>query len=518
MITTLCALALVSSPVTEVRGWMFHGSRPYYHQLVLRKAKEYGINHLEISGDNPTTSDEMAGSAGDLVESTARAAREQGIDAYIWVRELNTRDKSVSMDPSTAQGKEFWDRRQNLLKGVFERAPDLSGIVLSYASTPYEIWEVSDKSAFWQEKSMEERIRFVTKQFTDVTRQYRKRVYIRDFNHSPQQLRWLMAGLRDGEGYTMHSKWVPQDWQLFYPQSLSIGAYGKTPQVIEADLGAEYWGRSMVPVSLVRYIKMRWDYDRTHGCKGIVARVDRDDETAFGTPSEINIYALSRYLTDPKTTPDQVYDGWNAKAYGLKVGSRESRTLTRIYERTFDYARRMYYTLGFWTPKDQTEIPESVASIQGTIVGKSTALWNASARTTQERLVHPDAQVRAEILADRKQAVVIAEQNLSDFAAVRPAMPTRLGNDWQSRLELAVSFAKVWEAMADAVWSLRVAEETAGAEVDELRIKNAAFERSLSQLQSDGPSRMLRKKIAARGHLLSADIERRIQRLGSQVP
>ena len=347
----LSALVHPGAPVElpkQVRGWMIHGASREYHRRVLEAAKRYKINHLEISGDNPTTSDEMALPQGVLVAETASAAKKLGIDSYIWIRELNTKDPNLQLDPATESGKAFWAHRKDALRMALKKAPDLAGVIMSYASTPTEIWSVKDKSNFWTSMSMAERLRFVTDQFKSVViGENQKRMYIRDFNHSPQQLKWLVEGFKDYPDAIMHSKWVPQDWQLFYPHSPSLGAYGSTPQVIEADLGAEYWGRAMVPVSLVEYIKMRWDYDRDHGCRGVVARIDRDDQSSLGTPSEINLYALMRFMDDSKITPDQVFQEWNQKRYGLKPGSKESETLTKIYQAGTEQAKLQYFTLGF---------------------------------------------------------------------------------------------------------------------------------------------------------------------------
>ena len=495
-----------------VRGWMFHGSDPAYHQLVLRKAKEYGINHLEISGSNPTTSDEMVGAPGALVAHTASQAKAMGINAYIWVRELNTREKSISMDPATPTGAAFWTTRLGALRAAFEAAPDLAGIVMSYASTPTEIWQINDPSPFWQGKSMEERIRFVTDQFKTVSLPLGKRVYTRDFNHSPQQLKWLVGAYKDFPGITVHSKWTPQDWQLFYPQSFAIGAVGQTPQVIEADLGAEYWGRSLFPVSLVRYIKYRWDYDRAHGCRGIVARVDRDDLSAFDTPSEINLFALSRYLASPKIQPEQVYREWNERRYGLGQGSDASNTLTRIYERTFDQARLQYYTLGFWTPKSQTEIPDTVRSIEGSVVGKSSALWDSKLIPQQERLMHPDWRTLRSILRDRDRAVRLAELNQKDLRSVAVSMKASDAKDWEARLELSAKMAKVWRAMGHAVWRLRVAEEAKDASAptqSEIHGLTTVFVAQAQTLIGNGPGAALRLDMATSANQLAADIERR---------
>ena len=497
---------------TQVRGWMIHGSSPAYHRLVLERAKEYGINHLEIAGNNPTTADEIVGTRGEQVAKTARAARALGIDSYIWVRELNTRDRATKLDPSTEAGAQFWNTRRNALKLAFQKAPDLNGIVLSYASTPTEIWYATDASPFWTQKTMEQRIRFVTEQFLTVTQPLNKRVYVRDFNHSPQQLRWIVDAFTDYPQITLHSKWTPQDWQLFYPDSFALGAIGKTPQVIEADLGAEYWGRSMVPVSLVKYIKARWDYDRSKGCQGIVARIDRDEETALDTPSEINLYALSKYLANPNTTPAEVYQTWNAKRYGLKPGTPESKTLTEIYERTFDQAKKMYYTLGFWTPKDQSMIPDTVASIEGGIRGKSSAIWNPALKELEQQLVHPTPSVHARIMQDRSSAIRLAEQNVTELSRIADRLKPRDAQDWQTRLELSLSMARVWHAMADAVWSLRVAEEAkdkSETTLAEITAKVDTFKMESARLRQNGPAASLRFEMIESAANLAADIKKR---------
>lgn len=505
-----------------VRGWMIHGATREYHQRVLAAAKRYKINHLEISGDNPTFSEEMALPKGDLCAETAKLARAQGIDPYIWIRELSIKTTEVELDPSTEAGGAFWIKRKIALRAALEKAPDLAGVIMSYASTPTEVWSVKQNSTFWNNMSMAERLRFANDQFKSVVvGEKHKRMYVRDFNHSPQQLKWLVEAFKDYPDVIMHSKWEPQDWQLFYPHSFSIGAYGSVPQVIEADLGAEYWGRSMVPVSMVRYIKMRWDYDREHGCRGVVARIDRDDETCLGTPSEINLFALMRYMDDPKATPEKIYVDWNLERYGLKPNSKASNTMTAIYERGFEQAKNQYFTLGFWTPKDQTMIPSSVRSIEGGVRGKSSALWDPSQKELETQLSNPDGAILKKILMERDLAIQISEKNLTDFIAIKGSLKKADSEDWEARLKLANRFALVWRSMADAVWSVRVAETLAKSAptnrdgLDAIKIKAEAFGTLAQTLIGSGAGSALRTEMAKDALALQADILKRLATLAS---
>lgn len=426
---------------------------------VLAAAKRYGINHLEIAGNNPTFSEEFLQYPRQtaLIEEVAKLGKKQGLNVYVWIREFNLKTKDLRTDPATPEGQAFWNGRQEALRRALRMMPSLTGVVMSYGSTPTEIWDVRG-DAFWQKMSQPARIRFTTERFRDVAvGEFHKRMFVRDFNHAPDQLHWLVDGLRDEDGITMHSKAEPQDWQFFYPHSFAQGAYGKTPQVVEFDLAGEYWGCSEVPVSLVEYLKYRWDYDRLKGARGMVGRIDRDDDRALGSPSEINLFAHSVLMKDPTTSAQTIYDRWNATRYGLKPGSKASNQLTTVYRRCTEIAKLQYYTLGFWTPKAQTTLADSMRSIESTIRGKSTALWDPAAKPTEEALLNPTPDIVERIVKQKTDAVRLAEQNLIEFRSLQKAMNPTDFDAFEAQLVYMRDQAKVWESMAEAFWTTELA-------------------------------------------------------------
>jgi len=489
---------------------MVHGNDRPYLLSVLDAAKRYGINHLEIAGMNPTFSEEFTQypKQSALIEEIAQRGKKQGLDVYVWIREFNVRGRDLKTDPATPEGKAFWDGRQNALRAALGLMPSLTGVVMSYGSTPTEIWNVRGDS-FWQQMTPPQRIRFSTERFRDVAvREFHKEMFVRDFNHSPNQLHWLVDGLRDEDGIIMHSKAEPQDWQFFYPHSFAQGAYGKTPQVVEFDLAGEYWGCSFIPVSLVEYLKYRWDYDRSKGAKGVVGRIDRDNDRALGAPSEINLYAHSILMGKPDTSAQEIYDGWNFSRYGLKPKSPESNRLTEIYRRCTEVVKLQYYTLGFWAPKAQTSLPDSMRSMESTLKSKSTAQWDPAAKPTEALLLDPTPHTVARILHDKAESVRLAGQNLAEISTLEGAMRPADYKPFRDQLVFMLDQAKVWESMAQAFWTTKLAlKNTAGKDAAHSAIE--AFDTQLHGLQnSDAPQFVAH--LQRSGVKLVADMKRRL--------
>lgn len=462
----LLGLMLFSSGVAlaelPVRGWLIHTAEPAYIDRVLKAAPSYGINHLDLSHDFVDRIDDIMQKPGlaELVERTARRAGRLGITTYVWSRELNTLDRSVRLDPGTRQGRAFWDSRRAAYRQALARCPSVAGVVIMFGSCPTEVWDPRITDPYWNALSWAQRVRFVTRTIrTAVCGEMRRDLWVRDFNHGPKQLQAIVDGLRDFPGITVYSKAEPQDFQLFYPHSFSIGAFGRTPQVLELDLNGEYWGQSLVPVSLVGYLRHRLGYGVRKGIRGAVGRIDTGRLRALGTPSEINLYAFSRILHDPSVSEQAIYDGWLARRYGLKPGSAAARRLQAILVRTLDFAKCTYYTLGFWTPKNQSSMPSSLAQITSCIAAKSNALWDPKAAATERRLLHPDPETVAEILAEKTRGIEIADRNAREFGALRATLKRSDYETLSRGLSAACEIARLYRDVARAYWLARLAQE-----------------------------------------------------------
>ena len=460
-----------------VRGWLIHTPDRAYINRVLAAAPRYGINHLDISHDFVHNIDEILERPGlaELVEQTARRCRDLGIEAFVWSHEFNTRQRDVTLDPSKPEGRAFWESRKRAYRTALKRCPSVAGVVLMFGSCPTEVWDPRITDSYWTGLTWPQRVQHVTRAVQSVVSgEMRRKLWVRDFNHGPAQLRALVEGLRDFPGITVYSKDAPQDFQLFYPHSFSIGAYGRTPQVLELDLNGEYWGQSATTVSLVRYLKYRIAYGVRKGVRGAVGRIDTYDNRALGTPSEINLYAFSRLLQDPATSEQAIYDGWIRRRYGLGPGSEPARRLQSILTRTLDWAKETYYTLGFWTPKNQSSMPRSLESIRDGIVSKSTALWDAKAAPLEQSLRNPDAEIVNRVLAAKRNGVGIADRNLRELAMIRASLKAADYDDLSARLLLASRVARIYETIAQGYWYARLIQEGRGEPGSDAAVRSAA--------------------------------------------
>ncbi|NLI00462.1 MAG: hypothetical protein GX446_13335 [Chthonomonadales bacterium] len=458
--TALCLPLLLAmgsalgSPMA-VHGWLVHTSEPAYIDRVLAAAQTYGVNHLDLSHNFVDRIDDIIAQPGlaQRVEGVARRGRRRGIKVFVWSRELNTRKPDLVLDPGKPEGRAFWQARQKAYRDALRRCPSVAGVVIMFGSCPTEVWDPRITDPYWNRLSWAARVRYVTERIRNVVcNEMKRELWVRDFNHSPKQLEAIVEGLRDFPGITAFSKDAPQDFQLFYPHSFAIGAYGRTPQALEVDLNGEYWGQSAVPVSLVRYLRYRIGYGARKGVCGVVGRIDTYRNRALGTPSEINLYAMSRLVADPCTSEQAIYDGWLARQYGLTPGAGPARSLQAILDRTLDFAKCTYYTLGFWTPKNQSSMPASPDEIRNGIIGKSTAIWDNRARVTEQRLLNPDEPTVSAIMAQKARGVRLADQNLRALQRLEPFLRKKDYDDLYAGLALATRVARLNEAVARAYW------------------------------------------------------------------
>src|SRR5262245_26794267 len=105
----------VSADPFPIRGWLIGRGDS---ERVLRLAKAYGSNHLELGQGNLPGNragrggveggDRLAG-----VEDTARRAAALGIKTYVWSHEIDTSPRKevhdLPLDPTTEAGRAFWE-------------------------------------------------------------------------------------------------------------------------------------------------------------------------------------------------------------------------------------------------------------------------------------------------------------------------------------------------------------------------------------------------------------------------
>jgi len=355
-----------ANPTQTVNGWLVHWPDPAYLDRVLEAAPHYQVNHLELSHDIIMEIDQANAvpERGKLIESVAQRAKARGMKTYLWAHEINTRDKNAPLDPESPDGKAFlgaaaggvsthieslpvcrWDRVDVRLRSLLGLgAPLQAGSRVTagsagsrrngFASSP-------DLSAMSSPKSSKR----------GVCSRLQSRAGGVGFD----------PGSADGSsGAYAHLQSRAAGFSAFLSHSFTLGAYGSTPQIVELDLCGEYWGQSLIVTSQAEYLPYRLKHDQAQGTVGAVGRVDCFENSSLGTPDEFNLFVYQRALADRNVDRRNALCGVDRERYHLKRDSPAARKLTTIFARTWPMAKQMYYTLGFWTWKDQSSIPQQV--------------------------------------------------------------------------------------------------------------------------------------------------------------
>ena len=147
-----------------------------------------------------------------------------------------------------------------------------------------------------------------------------------------------------------------------------------------------------------------------------------------------------------------------------------------LLARTLEMAKKTYYTQGFWTWKEQSSAPKDAASIDRCIVGRSNALWDPEQKALEQRLVRPDAATVRAILAEKDQAVALADENLAALAQLKEHLTADDNADLERRLSLAADIARVYRAIASAYWRIKLAGTSPDAPEAAPKLRAAALE------------------------------------------
>ena len=453
---------------TPVNGWILLDSNLDHVAEVVKMAKDFGVNHVQLSHDLIMDIDEVIFDDEDSLQrrerlaEAASLAKAEGLEVFAWAHEFTGNRINVCFDPEDP----FWDERRDAYRLFFEQQPDIDGIVLMYGSASPDIW-YSICTCDWCLDSIPEgevpliwpngndRVEQVTRMVGEVVvDELGKGMYVRSFIHSPQELEYVGMGLRAIEdlGFYGMSKDQPQDWEPYYPDNKLIGDVGPRPSVVELDLAGEYWGRSYLLWMAPKYYIERWDYMWNHRGVGTVSRIERGSDHAIGQPNEINVFAIS-YLHEHgyKNVHDDLWQSWLESKYGVTAGSTEAKILQRSLERSYDFNRKMYYILGFWALEKSSSMPDSIATTE--FVKRNMALYDPDYEDWYNRLSEPDLATVEEIHQEKLEALSLVELSLADLDSIKDSLNTSDYEDLHKRLRVHHYALRAWTWVAEILWA-----------------------------------------------------------------
>lgn len=457
----------------RIHGWILLDPDPTAMLATIDEAARQGVNHVQLSHGLIMNLSEILGEDEGSLErietlnlGIARA-HEQGMEAWIWSHEF---DQGVSIDVCYAPEGAVWAERAEAYRETAALLPGLDGVVMMFGSAPLPPWFTicscdpcleDEGTTPLTSPDQGERLRYVVEELGDViVNELGLELMVRTFVHEPQEIDWHAEGLSavQGVAFTGMHKGPVQDWQPYNPHHANIGAIGDHPAVVELDVAGEYYGKSWLPWCAPDYYRYRLRHLWANAGIGAVVRVQRGSDQALGTPNEVNIHAIRRFLEDIDAPTDGIWQDFLLERYGLAPGSAASVTLQAVLSDSFPIRRKAHYALGIWALEKGSGFPSDLTLDQFRDRGEMPK-WDPDWAPVWEALDRPGLATVLWLWQEGSEAVTLSNEALARFEEVKPALPEELRQDLEARLGHQALSSEAWRALDLVIWGSRALGE-----------------------------------------------------------
>jgi len=339
----------------KIIGWNILSSDKSNALKVINSAKEYNVNHLQLSHNIIHDLREIKEPGKQkLVNELIDKAHQNDIpEVVVWDHALYDLEYYPSEFKTAKDGKidldtpAFWEWLKDDYRRMLKLMPDVDGIVLTFIETGARIEEQYSEKLVSPEQKLAALVDTIA---SVVINENNLKLYIRDFSYNRNELSSLLKcfDLIQNPEIIVMSKEVPHDFFITHPVSWWIEKI-KFPVMIEFDCTHEFNGQSVVASIFpeVHFNRMEY-YKSLPNVIGFSIRTDRyGTTTIIDRPSEINLFALHKLMQQPDIDMESIYDDFITKHYGVKV----LKPVKEIFKKAPDIITSVYYTLGLNTAK-----------------------------------------------------------------------------------------------------------------------------------------------------------------------
>lgn len=383
--------------------------------------------------------------------------REKGLDVWCWTHEFS-HDADVLAD---AEGRLPWDEgvldaflQEKYARFLNETLPGLSGLVLTFAETPYAVYQ--DKRV---ESTLppEERTARLIEWMRDICRTHGVQLAVRDFVYRLPEVEGMIQTLRRmPDDVIVMSKCVPHDWHPFYPANPVLGALGEKTQWIEHDLGYEYEGQHAYPYCDLDCLVERVREGRTRGGHALCLRLDRyhgdTGQSAVSTPwGRLALQVAQAVHQNPEVDVDALVRAWEADTVPGAAN---------ILHEATEAVKKMLFPKHMWIA-DHSRIPSYAYAKSHLNDGNADRLsiWTDA----------PDDHATDAAFRGMDAAFVQALDDEADEACAHAARAMALYKEsgvddpsWSAGLKALGAWMEIWQAWRAAFFRLREEEEHLG--------------------------------------------------------
>ena len=332
-----------------VRGWTILSDHESGALAVIRAARGYDIDHLELSHELVMDLNEVRDEGKRaLLNRLTDSAHAAGIrEVVLWDHALYglsyypERFRTGPGGTIDLDDPAFWAWLKQDYRDMLDRVPKVDGIVLTFVETGARAERQHSRTM----STPQEKLAAVVNAVADVVIGERKlNLYARTFSYTHAEYRAIIGAVdRFHPGVRLLMKETPHDFFLTHPNDRYAGTIAR-PTVIEFDAAGEFNGQGQIASTWPEYMLGRArDLLRRPHVIGYTARTDRYGGTRMiGRPAEIDLYALARFVRDPSVSAERVTAAFVTSRYGAAARP----FVTRAFRNAFDIVTSSLYTLG----------------------------------------------------------------------------------------------------------------------------------------------------------------------------
>ncbi len=354
VLLSILVSTLVIAGEIKIQGWNILSDDVDHGIKAIEKAKEYNINHLQLShAIIRDLKDVRERENFDVYRKLLDKAKENGIkEVTVWDHALYDLDyypdkfrtgpgRKIDLD-----NLEFWKWFKNDYRDMLDKAGDgLDGIILTFIETGAHVEDQYSEKM----KTEEEKLAYLVDQVADVVvKEKGLKLYIRTFIYTRTELKSILKclDLIESQEIIVMMKETQHDFFLTHPNRQDIDKV-KRPVIIEFDAAREYEGQGVIANTFSDAFRKRWKYFLgKENVIGYVARTDRFGDTSIiGRPSEINLYVLKRLIERQGISNDNLLEEFITKRYGKK----STPYLKVAFDKAEYIVKSSIYTLGLNT-------------------------------------------------------------------------------------------------------------------------------------------------------------------------
>lgn len=432
----------------EITWSIMHPVRPDpdYMRAVIAAAAGYQVDSFEICGDAHSSLGGIEGAihfrdypavaphldlpaidahTADLRAIVTAAHRSQRPVCY-WHREVMVPRIVVDTVPGLLDadgefdllGDAYHALLRSKIAEFFHRVPEMDGLVLTVTESDYSVIHNSRPDRYPPAVVMEKVIRT----FAGELGRLGRRFVLRSFGSIARDYEDILAGARrvaDEFNFEIETKITPYDFSPFLPFNAFLHPTGAASLSAEYDSIGEFLGAGYLPAADPARVIDSVAFATAAGVGRHVIRIDRIGHPTFGSTQEINLLAFDRAIADPSVTADAIWAEW-AKSRWPECGV----TMSAIMRRGIEMVKKTHFIDGHVIfhafpidPGLKWIKASGILSVfrPGIDLARHQGMWGIlTDRTTP---------TRAAILAEKEEAVRLADTALADLRAIQARLP-----------------------------------------------------------------------------------------------